>query len=82
MAAFAGCLGYFEYDYTNPILGLRLINLGLLEQQVGLFFCITSVVYIFSSLVAVHLPADINKKKLIICGILASFPVNLMTGPS
>ena len=42
LAAVAGLLGYFQVDFLNPILGLRLVALELNESQVGLFFCILS----------------------------------------
>lgn len=66
----------------NPILGLRLVNLNLSENQVGLFFCIASFVYVSGSLFVANLPKSVEKKTWIIFGVLMSFPVQLMMGPS
>ena len=46
LAALAGCMGYFQYDYLGPILAPRLAELSLSRTQIGLFFTICAVVYI------------------------------------
>ena len=74
LAAVAGLLGYFQVDFLNPILGLRLVALELNESQVGLFFCILAFSYIFGSIIATKLPKRIEKKVWIIFGLLASVP--------
>lgn len=70
------------FDFFGPILGLRLIDLGLNENEVGLFFCILPPIYIVSCVVVAYFPKRIDKKVIIITGLLAAFPTLLLNGPS
>lgn len=45
-----GMLGYFQFDFVNPILGLRLDELEVGEKAIGLFFCIGPTFYLVGSL--------------------------------
>lgn len=73
---------YFQFDYSGPILGLRLLNLGLTETQAGLFFCIAPFAYILACVAMPFLPKGIPKKAWIIFGVLIAFPAHLLNGPS
>ncbi len=82
MAAMAGCMGYFQYDYLGPILAPRLAELSLNQTQIGLFFTICAIVYIATCFSLPWTASRINKRTVIITGLLASCPVNLFMGPS
>ena len=78
----AGGLGYLQYDYFIPILGLRLVELGCTEEQVGLIFCICSGVYILGSVITAHISSSFPKKATIMIGLFTSFIAQLFCGPS
>lgn len=82
MPCLSGILGYFVFDYFSPILGLRLLDLGLTETETGLFFCVGSIAYIIGSLITPNLPKTVKKKAWIIFGVLVQFPVQILNGPS
>jgi MFS family permease len=68
----AGLLGYLIYDYQVPILGLRLIELGLSQNQTGLFFGIWSASYVIASLAVGYLPKSVPKRVWITSGLFLS----------
>jgi MFS family permease len=74
MPCLAGFLGYFQFDFFGPILGIRLLDMGLDEEQTGLFFCILSSVYIIGCVFCDYLPKRVEKRVWIIIGLVASFP--------
>lgn len=76
MPAIVGTLGYLQFDYINPILGLHLVETtGMSEQQVGLFFCIAPAFYLAGSLIVTKVGSKkIEKKTWMIFGAVMSFP--------
>jgi len=57
-----GSLSYFQFDYLNPILSLRLFDLGLSQFSIGLFFTISAILYTLSSVLIPFLPKIVDKK--------------------
>lgn len=68
----SGGIGYLQYDYFIPILGLRLLDLNCTQEEVGLIFCICSGVYIFGSIFTANLPKGFEKKAIMMTGLLTS----------
>lgn len=78
-----GMLGYFQFDFINPILSTHLDDMGLSEQNIGLFFCIGPAFYLIGSLFVTRVGAKhIEKQAWIMTGIFFSIVAQLMLGPS
>lgn len=75
-------LGYFCYGYMEPLLAFRLKEFDLSQSQIGLFFAIMPVFYVFSSIMVQFTPKWIEKRLVLIVACLLSFMTNLFTGPS
>lgn len=78
-----GALGYFQFDFINPILSTHLDDMGLSEQNIGIFFCIGPAFYLIGSLFVTRVGAKyIEKQAWILTGIFFSIVAQLMLGPS
>lgn len=83
MPAITGALGYYQFDYINPIIGVHLVSHGMTDTEVGLFFCIAAFFYMVGTVLIIRLGSKvIEKKTYMITGLLISVVGHLMLGPS
>lgn len=82
LAGLCGSLGYFQYCFMEPILSLRLEELDFTSGEVGAFFIVLPVTYIFTSLAVGIIPDTVHKRALLISSCLLAGISLMLIGPS
>jgi MFS family permease len=79
---FSGCLAYFSYSEQEPILALRLQELDLGSNEMGLFFSILPICYLISGLAVQFIPRSIDSRIILVYACLIDCVSLLLIGPS
>lgn len=82
MAALSSSICYFLCVFMEPILAERVVDFDLSPMQVGLFFAISPIFYIPSSILVCYLPKWIDKRFTIIMATALSGVAFVFAGPS
>ncbi|CAI2368513.1 unnamed protein product [Moneuplotes crassus] len=78
LSTLCGGLSYASFCYYEPVLSLRLQDVGLSQTEILYFFCITPFSYLLSSLAIPYLTSKFTQKMIItttifLCGISQFF---------
>lgn len=78
----AAFFGYFVLVYFEPILSIRLIDMGLTEFWIGVFFSINGIGNIFASFLLYYFSGKFDNKLIILSAMIIAGLSQFMVGPS
>ena len=82
MAALSSSICYFLCVFMEPILAERVADFNLTAMEIGLFFAISPIFYIPSSILVCYLPSWVDKRFTIIMATVMSGVAFVFAGPS